>query len=80
MDQKHIHGQTERKVINYSPLRDNQDWLFGVNYDRVAFDLRKSPINLLDGEGRVTGRGELFKGYSGPPPPRMISLNKRFEP
>ena len=30
---KHIHGYTNRKIIQDSPLRDNQNWLFDLTYD-----------------------------------------------
>lgn len=38
MDITHVAGHTSRRMINYSPLRDIQDWLFGVIYDRIAFE------------------------------------------
>ena len=38
MDIKHIQGHTNRKVINYSPLQDNQNWLFDVVYDMYLYD------------------------------------------
>ena len=33
-------GHTSRKIIDYSPLRDNQNWLFDIVYDKAAFELR----------------------------------------
>ena len=44
MDLEHMSGSTNRKVVNYSPLHDNQNWLFEVIYDRVAFE-----VNILVG-------------------------------
>ena len=38
MDLRHRVGHTDRKIINYSPLHDNQNWLFEVIYDRAAFE------------------------------------------
>ena len=65
MDLKHIQGQTERKVINYSPLRDNQNWLFEVVYDRAAFEMqtRRFPVTFGDADRRVLVTN--FQGYSG---------------
>ena len=40
MTLKHISGYTDRNIINYSPLHDNQNWLFEVLYDRCAFEIR----------------------------------------
>lgn len=52
MDLKHIEGYTSRKVINYSPLHDNQNWLFDVIYDRAVFEQQTVnfplPISNID--------------------------------
>ena len=40
MDLKHIKDHTDRKAINYSPLRDNANWLFDVVYDFSVFERR----------------------------------------
>ena len=34
LDIPQIEGYTARKVLDYTPLRDNQDWLFQVMFDR----------------------------------------------
>ena len=47
MDQKHIEGYTNRKVINYSPLHDNQDWLFDVIYDMRILDKNVTNIYTI---------------------------------
>ena len=44
-----IEGRTIRKVINYSPLRDNQNWLFDVIYDSVAFEIQTRRMLALGG-------------------------------
>ena len=53
MDLKHLVRHTSRKLINYSPLHDNQNWLFDVVYDRAVFEARianfpikGSPVSL----------------------------------
>ena len=38
MDLRPLRGHTSRKVINYSSLHDNQNWLFDVVYDRAVFE------------------------------------------
>ena len=35
MNLKHLQGYTDRKIINYSPLLYNQNWLFEVLYDEL---------------------------------------------
>ena len=44
MDLERLKGYTSRKVINYSPLRDNQNWLFDVVYDSQVLE-RHQPGN-----------------------------------
>ena len=65
MNLKHMQGHTERKVINYSPLRDNQNWLFDLIYDRAAFELQTHQVNLPVNDGSVTFPLPVFSGYSG---------------
>ena len=65
VDRKHLAGHTSRKVITSSPLHDNQNWLFELIYDRVAFEMqtRRFPVTFGD-----TNRPVLvtdFQGYSG---------------
>ena len=33
-----VQGSTNRKVISYSPLKENRNWLFGVLFDRSVFE------------------------------------------
>lgn len=65
MDLKHMQGRTERKIICYSPLHDNQNWLFEVLYDRVAFEVQTDRHDLLTEHGRVRIPHPVFLGYSG---------------
>ena len=51
---KNLSGDTNRSVIALSPLRDNQDWLFGVVYDRAALETTTVPFPLsTTEEGRT---------------------------
>ena len=68
MDLNHMQGYTDRKIINYSPLRDNQNWLFEVLYDQYAFefDTRRLPFNINDEKGNPhTVPLPLFFGHQG---------------
>ena len=62
-DMKHLQGETNRRVINYSPLHDNQNWLFEVIYDRAAFEVRTA--NLPIATGNSSPSIPVFVGYSG---------------
>ena len=57
MDLEHLQGHTNRKVINHSPLHDNQDWLFEVVYDRAVFETQTINVQLP-----VQGGGPPDKG------------------
>ena len=63
MDVKHIRGQTNREMINLSPLHDNQNWLFEVIYDRAAFEFKTT--NLPIATGNSSPSIPVFVGYSG---------------
>ena len=56
-------GQTDRKVITYSPLLELQNWLFSVAYDRAAFEAKTMPINIGGPEHPV--QVPLWRGYEG---------------
>lgn len=57
-----LQDQTNRRIISYSTLRNNQDWLFDIIYDRAAFE-------LLTHTFKIPGNSEkgvpLFIGYEG---------------
>lgn len=63
----HLEGYTNRHIINYSPMRQIQHWLFEVIFDRGAFDIRTAPVNLpvQQGAAHATVPVQLFLGYSG---------------
>ena len=43
---RRIKGETRRRIIAHSPLRDVHDWLYDVAYDRAAFEMLSSSVNL----------------------------------
>ena len=61
MNLKRMQGYTDRKIINDSPLHDNQNWLFEVVYDRAAFEINTRYLTIRDKVLSVP----LFEGYSG---------------
>ena len=66
MEMKYIKGYTDRKIINYSSLHDNQNWLFGVLYDRFAFEMQSRQMNVaLEGKEWPVSSVSLFVGYQG---------------
>lgn len=56
-------GHSIRKAINYSPLEDNQNWLFDVVFDRASFELRQGNISGQQGSPRFPL--PFFFGFSG---------------
>ena len=63
MDLKHLQGFTDRKIINYAPLYDNQNWLFEVIYDRAAFEIQTHQT-MSTAENSILVIRETL-GYSG---------------
>ena len=53
IDLRHMVGHTDRKIINYSPLHDNQNWLFEVIYDRAAFEAEARGYNVPVKDSKV---------------------------
>lgn len=66
MNIKHIRGYTNRKVINYSSLQDNQNWIFELLYDSSVFEIQTESLRLLNrnDESQVTNI-DRFKGFEG---------------
>ena len=64
---KHIVGYTTRRVIASSPLREIQNWLFDVLYDRAVFEIQTPRINLPlnNTDDTTTFPLPFFAGYSG---------------
>ena len=48
MDLKHFEGHSNRQIVNYSPLRRNQNWLFEVFYDFMFFEFRQKSISFFE--------------------------------
>ena len=65
MDLKHIQGQTEREVISYSPLHENQNWLFDLLYDREVLERRTRHVGVSVNDGKSSIPLPVFAGYSG---------------
>ena len=55
MGLKHIQGYSSRRMISYSPLHDNQNWLFDVAYDSAVFETQtvNIPMPIQDGSQSV---------------------------
>ena len=68
MDLRHLKGYTDRKVINYSPLHDNENWLFDVAYDFSVFERQTSHVNVhleQPDKSKVNVPLPIFRGFSG---------------
>ena len=58
-------GSTRRRLIDYSSLRDNQNWLFDIAYDQSVFEgVRLNVLVPVDDSGRVERRLAIV-GHSG---------------
>ena len=65
MDLKLMQGQTDRRVINYSPLQENQNWLFDLLYDRAVFELQTRNLDFPVANGSDRFPLPVLLGYSG---------------
>ncbi len=67
MTLKHTTGYTDRKIINYSSLHDNQNWLFEVTYDSNVFEKKtvSLPFNVINQSKEPKPILPIDAGYSG---------------
>ena len=68
IDLKHIQGYANRKIINYSPLHNNKNWLFEVLFDQRVFELQtvQFPLNIKDKMGNPQTRSlSIVDAYKG---------------
>ena len=68
MNLRHMEGHTDRTVINYSPLRENDNWLFDVAYDFSVFEQQTRHVNFpveAPDKSKHNVPFPVFLGYSG---------------
>ena len=68
MNTEHLHGFTDRNIIHYSPLHDNENWFFDVAYDFSVFELNTPhltiPVEQSD-KSKLNVPIPIFAGFSG---------------
>ena len=65
MNLEHIQGSTSRRMINYSSLHENQNWLFEVAYDMLVFDRHTEKTHIIDRDTNQINEIEEWKGFAG---------------
>lgn len=65
MGLKNLRGYTNRKIINNSPLHDNQNWLFEVLFDRCAFEVQPIPISYKIPDKNQKSHTKYLVDYAG---------------
>ena len=66
MKRKRLTSYTDRKVLNYSPLRDNQDWLFALAYDFSVFERQSVLLPVVvDPKSGTTANVSAFLDHPG---------------
>ncbi len=63
LNRTQLAGHTIRRVIDYSRLRDNQNWLYDVVFDRSAFEIQRHSLPLQHGASGVSA--PVLFGYAG---------------
>ena len=46
MNLSRLEGYTKRRLLNYTALRDNQNWLLDLTYDRAVFETRTTAVPM----------------------------------
>ena len=65
MNVSHIEGYTSRRIINYTPLQNNQDWFFDVVYDMTTLESVVVDIRALDSSTNKVKTIQEWKGFRG---------------
>ena len=65
MHLKNLEGFTDRRIFSPAPLRNNQDWLFDLLYDRAVHELGTTSVRIPAAEGGRTFTLPVVTGYSG---------------
>lgn len=63
---KHIKGYADRKIIQHSPLRENQNWLLNLTYDSSVFEIKIQNQLISTGPDKGPIHRPIFLGHSGP--------------
>lgn len=57
--------QTDREIISSSPLRENQNWLYEVVFDRAVFELQTRQLSLPIDDTEAARSLRVFSGFQG---------------
>ncbi len=63
---KHIQGYADRKIIQHSPLRENQNWLLDLTYDSSVFEINIQNQIISTEPDKKPVPMPIFLGHSGP--------------
>lgn len=61
---KHISRYSNRNIVSISPLKNNQNWLLDLIFDRQAFEIQTHPIPIIKLDNSPVSI-PAFGGYSG---------------
>lgn len=64
---RNVEGYSDRKIIDYSPLKQNQNWLLDLLFDRSVFEMRtyKLPRQHTASPEEIVPDVSIFSGFSG---------------
>ena len=65
MNLRRMQGYTSRKLIEHSPLHDNQNWLFDLLYDRAVLEIETRRMNFPVANSTDSIPLPVFLGYFG---------------
>lgn len=64
-EQKHINRYSNRSLISTSPLKANRNWLLDIIFDRQAFEILTSNVELPIGPNQQPINIPIFGGFQG---------------
>ena len=52
VDPPKFRNRTIRQIVNYSPLTNNQNWIYGIAIDRFTRNVRTQNLNIIDNKSK----------------------------
>jgi len=64
---RRLSNLSNRIIINHSPLKDNQNWLLDIVFDRAALELKTTDLTIPLNQGgqQITLPVKIFAGFQG---------------
>lgn len=61
---RNLSNKSDRRIINYSPLKDNQNWMLDILFDRQALEIKTTQFDFMV-DNKITVPLQIFEGFEG---------------